>query len=199
MHGSQEFVISIAQQISWLAAACHDKLSQLSNAYVGFNLVENSSTYTHATFKVDVKTRPCPLQTQKGCWNTLVGPGVIISGFPIPERQGDERGLEIKVGAMAALAKISEAVSFEGGFVIKGRCHALVPISLIGQSVQWHMLDSYPLKLDWNDIRRLCPKRLKGHLKSFEGRRSFVGWCPDVLEFIGMCLLVGRFIPTWPL
>ncbi|KAJ4390974.1 hypothetical protein N0V93_004573 [Gnomoniopsis smithogilvyi] len=31
----------------------------------------------------------------------------------------------------------------------------------------------------------MCPVRLNGHLKAFEKRRSFLGWCPEVLELIG--------------
>lgn len=182
--GSEEYIVNIAQQVSWLAAACQEKLTRLSYAFVRFTEAE-IRPLTHAAFKVGVKLHPIPIESSFSCWKTLLGPGIIIFGFPIPPRNIEQRGLEISVPAMSAMARIPQAVSFEGGFIFKGRCHALIPIRLIGQSVQWHMLDAYPDDLDWARIRKQCPSRLKGHAKSYSKHRSFVGWCPDVLEYIG--------------
>lgn len=136
-------------------------------------------------FAVDVRLEAATNLAPESCWYPLVGPANIICGFPVPDRQNGERGLEISVSAMAAMAGIPQAVSFKGGFIFKGRSHALVPIERLGESVQWHMLDVYPAKLGWGQVDELCPTRLEGHMDDIAGRRTFVGWFSDVLELLG--------------
>ncbi|KAJ4422967.1 hypothetical protein N0V82_002361 [Gnomoniopsis sp. IMI 355080] len=198
--GPEEFIVSLAQQIAWLSGACGGKLDRLSYAYTGFTLGDATAEVDiDAVFNLDVKIKPCNHQhivsnkpgsedvrkTSDSCWKSLLGPVVIISGFPIPQRPDGARGLEISVPAMSAMAGIPDAITFEGGFVFKGRHHALVPVQTFGSSMQWHMLDTYPEKLDWANIRNECPNRVKGHINSFAKHRSFVGWYPDAEDFIG--------------
>lgn len=90
---------------------------------------------------------------------------------------------------MAAMAGIPFAQSIEGKLIFKGRCHALVPIRHVGESVQWHMLDTYPIELDFDRIFRDCPSILEGHIGQFNERRAFVGWCSEVQEVIGVFFL----------
>lgn len=181
--------MSIAQQLSWLAAAFSEKPDVLSYAFVG--LVEaETSPLAHAIFKVKVKLYPVSTQDTQSCWNALLGPTVIISGFPVPPRDEGHHGLETSISAMAAMAGIPHAISFEGGFVFKGRCHALIPVLTISNAVQWHMLDTYPKKLDWKTVRERCPTRLKGHIKSYAKLRSFVGWYPEALDLLGTFVAV---------
>lgn len=176
----------MAQQISWLSAACQHKLDHLSCAYVGFR-EQFQVGAADAVFQVSARLQELPSRDASSCWNSLVGPAVIISGFPVPDRENDEHGLEVSVPEMAAMAGIPTAVSFAGGFLFKGRYHALIPVQKKGESVQWHMLDTYPRRLGWNEIRRLCPMRLTGHIKTYAWSRSFVGWHPTVLDLLGMC------------
>lgn len=185
VHGNEGFIVSIGQQLSWLAAAFSEKPEALSYAFVSLCEAE-THPLTHASFKVDVKV--CPVSRQGGqsrCWSSLLGPAVIIPGFPVPPRDIGHHGLETSISAMAAMAGISQAISFEGGFVFKGRCHALVPVSKVSNAIQWHMLDTYPEKLGWQTIREKCPMLLKGHIKSYAKLRSFVGWYPEALELLG--------------
>lgn len=177
--GSEDFVVSMAQQICWLCAACHQKPDRLSYAYVGF-------ANRDSVFQVDTRLEAATDLAPESCWYPLVGPANIICGFPFPERQNGERGLEISVSAMAAMAGIPQAVSFRGGFIFKGRSHALVPVERLGESVQWHTLDTYPAKLDWTQVEKACPTRLKGYMEDIADRRTFVGWFSDVLELLGM-------------
>ncbi|KAF5625342.1 alcohol dehydrogenase [Fusarium tjaetaba] len=185
VHGAEDFIIAIAQQLSWLIAVCQEKQDQLSHAYVGFFEANSAETTAIATFDIDVKLEVPSIRPTDSCWNTIVGPAVIVAGFPLPERHHNEQGLEMSIPVMAALADTPQAVSYRGGFVFKARHHALVPIEDFGSSIQWHLIDTYPERLEWTHIDRACPKRLRGTMnKDFWNRRSFLGWCPQVLELL---------------
>ncbi|KAF5703417.1 alcohol dehydrogenase [Fusarium mundagurra] len=185
VHGAEAFIIAIAQQLSWLIAVCQEKQDQLSHAYVGFFEANSAETTAIATFDIDVQLEIPSIQPSGSCWNTIVGPAVIVTGFPLPERHHNEQGLEMSIPVMAALADTPQAVSYRGGFVFKARHHALVPIEDFGSSIQWHLIDTYPERLEWTHIDRACPTRLRGTMnKDFWTRRSFLGWCPQVLELL---------------
>ncbi|KAF5650752.1 alcohol dehydrogenase [Fusarium sp. NRRL 52700] len=185
VHGAEDFIIAIAQQLSWLIAVCQEKQDQLSHAYVGFFEASSAETTGISTFDIDVKLEVQLNQPSGSCWNTIVGPAVLVTGFPLPERHHNEQGLEMSIPVMAALADTPQAVSYKGGFVFKARNHALVPIEDFGSSIQWHLIDTYPERLEWTHIDRACPTRFVGAIKKdFWNRRSFLGWCPQVLELL---------------
>lgn len=132
------------------------------------------------------------------CWNSIIGPGVIIRGFPFPVRKHNERGLEASIPVMAQLLDLHKAVTFKGGYVFKGRYTALIPVKMIRNSIQWHVVDVYPRKLEWTDIDALCPIRLFRYAKAgfFLDTRSFIGWCPAVLETLGLLIYLGVLTTT---
>ncbi|KAH6884908.1 hypothetical protein B0T10DRAFT_550784 [Thelonectria olida] len=187
VRGSEEFIVSIAQQAAWLAAACQEKQPHPTYAYVAFE--ESSLDSSEApVFNVDVRLEDAPPeQGNGGCWRNLMGTTILIQGFSTPERNHDEKGLEVSIPVMAMISGTPNAVTLGGGFVFKGRCHALVPIERLGSSFQWHILDAYPRKLEWDDIDKACPTRLRGKDISDDlwESRSFFGWCPRVLELLG--------------
>jgi hypothetical protein len=198
--GTEDFIISVAQQISWLAAVCQEKQDQLTYAYVGFFEASHADPSGIPAFDVDAKLEIPSTQDSGSCWNTIVGPAVLVTGFPLPERNHNERGLEVSIPVMAALAETPKAVTFGDGFVFKSRCHALVPIEDLGFSIQWHLVDAYPEKLEWAHIDKACLTRLRRPVKESEfwSRRSFLGWCPQVLELLGKFsyALICRLIPS---
>jgi hypothetical protein len=202
VEGTEGFVISIAQQISWLAAACQEKQAERTYAYVGFSELDEPTNSTQSnvpSFRIDVNLERAPPGSSGYCWNSLVGPAVIITGFPIPERDRGEQGLEISVADMAALARIPQAVSFGGGMVFKGRCRALVPTISLGASTQWHLIDTSPKRLDWSQIDEACRTRLRGLPRQdvFWDRRSFLGWCATASNLLGKWL-TGSSAGIWP-
>ncbi|KAI0479856.1 hypothetical protein F4859DRAFT_451629 [Xylaria cf. heliscus] len=184
VEGVEDFIVSIAQQLSWLAAVCQEKSKTRKHAYVGFWQVTDLST---VLFNIDI-TLDVPSGLETGsCWNEIVGPAVVVNGFPLPEREPEDRGLEVSISVMASLAGLPQAVTFGGGYVFKGRYHALVPIRGSSESIQWHLIDTYPKRLRWTDIDESCPGRLRGETDgdAFWQKRSFLGWCPRVIELLG--------------
>ncbi|KAI1127754.1 hypothetical protein F5Y10DRAFT_265772 [Nemania abortiva] len=184
VEGTEDFIISIAQQLSWLAAVCQEKSKTLTHAYVGF---WQATSLPPVKFEIDVNIETPSSLEDGSCWNRVVGPAVVVNGFPLPERQPEDRGLEVSIPVMVSLARLSPELTFEDGFVFKGRHHGLVPTGSSNESIQWHFIDTYPKRLRWSDIDKLCPVRLRGYVDEhfFLQKRSFLGWCPRVIELLG--------------
>lgn len=178
----------MAQQLSWLAAVCRTGDSSLTYSHVHF---EESKIHGNdePTFQIHVEVEEPASSEQKGCWNILAGSSVLVTGFPIPERENAERGLESHLGILSSLLGIRQAVTYRGGYILKGRYHALVPVNKTGASVQWHLVDSSPKKLKWTDVDKACPKRVLGteykDLKALQSAKTFLGWCPIVKSLLG--------------
>ena len=197
VEGSEEFIVSIAQQLAWLAALCQEKGNNLTYAYVAFKETYQA-TPDIPKFNIAVKLDAVPPDNGNGCcWTNLIGPAILIQGYPIPDRKHGERGLEVDVSVMAAISGMHKAVTFRGGFVFKERCHALVPVKRIGSSIQWHVLDTYPRRLEWEEIETACPTRIRGELmiEDLKKCRSFFGWCPQILELLGKSYLPSSCSP----
>ncbi|KAI1031158.1 hypothetical protein LB504_000053 [Fusarium proliferatum] len=155
--GTESFIIKIAQQISWLAAAFQEKKESLTYAYVGFSeTTQPAAGLQVPTFNIEVQLQVLPENAKsKMCWNSVIGPGIIIRGFPLPERKHNERGLEASIRVMTQLLGLHKAVTFKGGYVFKGRYTALIPVKMFQTSIQWHVVDVYPPTSDYEYDRVL--------------------------------------------
>lgn len=103
---------------------------------MAFTEADHSGSLEIPTFNVDVVLKKLALHEEESCWNQILGPAVLITGFSLPDRKNQERGLEVSIPVMAAFAATPQAVTFGGGFVFKARCHAIVPIEDSGSSIQ---------------------------------------------------------------
>jgi hypothetical protein len=195
--GSDEFIISIGQQIAWLAAACSLRPEHEGIVYADVDLDELQDTYHGIPqFSVAVNVEDPSPNEARSCWNSIVGSTSLIAGFPIRERENEERGLEISVQLMTALVGIPEAVTYITGYVFKGRHHAFVPVGKSKGSIQWHLIDTYPERLKWTDIDDLCHTRISVDLDSDDAShvRNFLGWCSPItcllgkLFYLNLCL-----------
>jgi hypothetical protein len=140
--GPEAFVVSIMQQLVWLAAVLTKKGSSIS--YASSTLTKNKLY----AYSIDVTLWDPPAEDSKSCWNSIAGPAILVQKFPLSTRDNEETGLEITAASMAAIAGIPRAAVFGGGVVFKARCHALVPVEERGYSVQWHLIDKYPRNLN---------------------------------------------------
>jgi len=189
--------VAIAQQLAWLAALTYDHgdLKETKYAYACVRELTDGSLSLEGPsadlfFDVSVNLEKPPQEDESSsCWTEILGPSVLITGYPTKKRRPNERGLEASPQTMAKLAGIPAAVTFGGGFVFKGPYHALVPIEKFDTSIQWHVIASTAEngELEWRDILKHCPIRVRhdGEQDNFWTARSFFGWCESVVCDLG--------------
>ena len=191
--GSSQFVISVGQQLAWLAAACQTAENGriYSHADVALNQHpgNDSDVPPDLTFRIHVVTELPPVEESNCCWKPLLGDLVLVTGFPTPSRSANVIGLESRVEILADLIGIQQAVTYRGGYVLKGRFHAMVPIERFDDAVQWHLVDTSPFRLMWDDIEKQCPKRVLGMLPEdcdhLLSSRAVLGWCENIENLLG--------------
>lgn len=143
--GSQSTLISIGQQLAWLAAISrapeHDELTY---SHVHLRSLETGD------FKITVSGDRPSCKGDDICWHPLFARTVIAYGFPVPPRSA-EMGIEIPFNIMLRLARISYAVTYDDGLVLCGYSTLLFPSAsyppqsesmLQSHSVQWHLVTS---------------------------------------------------------
>ena len=158
--GPEVYIVQVAQQLAWLASVCQERQDRLVTAHVGFFEANPSEPGYAPIFDISVRLEPIPAGDTGSCRHNLVGNGICVAGFPIPERKNGGIGSEVDAGTMAALSGIPQALVIDGVPIFKGRSHALLPIEMRGSSVQWHFVDTYPKKLEWSDLDTICPTRI---------------------------------------
>ena len=105
---------------------------------------------------------------------------VIARGFPVPQREDGEQGVEVPLEIMAALGGARHATEFEGGLVLKGHSAMFVPIERHKHSIQWHLIR-------YSDEERMLYSQLKNERlkramleevdhESLRTTRAFLGW-----------------------
>ena len=110
----------------------------------------------------------------------------VVRGYPVSRRFNDEKGLEIPISMAAAISHAQYATIFDGHFLLKGFCSALVPTLCIGSSIIWHYVFNANLeRLSYNEVLDVCnvPNRLD--LADLNSSRHFVGWTPKAQILIG--------------
>ena len=145
-----------------------------------------------STFNISCEVIPLGPNEPRSCWNEALGESVIVAGFPVPDRYQGEIGLELSLEIMAGLGAVALATEYGGGYVLKGRSVAFIPVERRGNSVQWHLIHQSGGRIRYQDIGNLCPHRLlTGKLdeKGLSSTRAFLGWCPNSINTIGtFCL-----------
>jgi hypothetical protein len=187
--GSEEFVVTVAQQLSWLGAACRVAPLGLGCSYTSLNEVASKLGLPLCTFQISSEVVPLTSDDPGSCWNEVVGNSTIATGFPIPVRINNEKGLELPLEVMAALGGVPLATQFNGGYVLKARSIAFVPVERRGSSVQWHLVRKGGVKLKYKDIGDLCPIRLPVEVldqDELSSTRAFLGWCSDATNNLGV-------------
>jgi hypothetical protein len=194
VRGPELFVISVAQQLAWLGAACRESVGQVAFCYTKFSELEVENLrdgISGPMFEIGYEVSTTGLEASDSCWHSLVGNSVIATGFPIPPRSNGEIGLQSPLELMAALARIPLATRYFDGYVFKGRSIILVPVEKKGSSFQWHLFQkSGKSRIYYQDLEKLCPDRLP--TKTFGQQdletstdNCFLGWCPQLKNSFG--------------
>lgn len=197
--GPEDFTVTIGQQLAWLSAACRNSNGQLAFCYTTFTVEKSESLCP--IFRLKHKVSSSGIEHSNSCWHDLVGNSVIVYGFPIPERTDEVHGLHLPVELMATLGRIPFATYFDGGYVLKGRSFAIVPLQRRGASVQWHLFQTKDgRRIEYEDLYELAPDRLmvkEDDGPAFLSAGSYLGWCPQCNVNLGNTSLPVRLrVPT---
>lgn len=140
---SQKILVSIAQQLAWLAAISRtSSFDDITCSHLQFWHVGGKE------FEITVLDDRRLLERDEMCWHPLFAKTVIAYGFPVPPRNG-EIGVEIPFDIMLHLARITYAVAYDDGLVLSGFSTLLFPSAYHEQisqtvpqphSVQWHLV-----------------------------------------------------------
>ena len=188
--GTIEFLITVGQQLAWLGAVFRCSPSGLSHCYTNFTPVnETNSKLPYVTFSLEYEVMSLDRLGTTSCWNDLVGDVVLVAGFPIPKRPSDAVGLEASLVLIGALADIPLATCYRGGFILKGRSIALVPIRRGESFVQWHLYQKESSRVSYLEIQDMFPNRLlleDLNENALTTTRAFLGWCPRTCNHLGL-------------
>ncbi|KAH0536252.1 hypothetical protein FGG08_006859 [Glutinoglossum americanum] len=178
--GSADFVAVVAQQLSWLSAACRVSVKGLACSYLEFECTSSVSPEFHIGIHVE------PVKGNKACWNKIVGNSVVARGFPIARRRYCI-GLQAPLETLAGLVGISLAMEHEGGHILKGRSHIFVPVKRIEDEVQWHLIDRYPKRIKFDEVDDLDKRLLFKDLDevALQSTKAFLGWCSNAVNRLG--------------
>lgn len=142
---SRDILISIAQQLAWLAAISRTPTSEeLTCSHVHFKLIDTGN------FEITVSGDQPLNKGDESCWHPLFAHTVIAYGFPVPPRSA-EMGVEIPFNIMLRLAGTTYVVTHDDGVVLCGFSTLLFPSAYYQSqsetaaqthSVQWHLVTS---------------------------------------------------------
>lgn len=147
VHSSPRILISIAQQLAWLAAVSRNSsCEELTYSHVHFSHVRATK------FEITVLGGRPLCKGDEMCWHPLFPNTVIAYGFLVPPRSAEMMGVEIyPFDIMLRLAHINYAVTYDEGLVLSGfstllfpsACHRSQSLkSPQSHSVQWHLVTS---------------------------------------------------------
>ncbi|CAI6331744.1 unnamed protein product [Periconia digitata] len=185
---TSHLLVQLAQCLAWLGSALSVSPFGDDFAYCKPRLSDISST---SQVFIDYRHERLH-KTEMPCWLPLFSGAAIAAGFPIPAR-ADEIGLEIPVNLLADIAGVWHAVEYQGGVVMKGFSHMLVPIRKKDDKIQWHAISSRNAneRLKYHEALSLCDERASPeevNLDNFSQYRAIVGWCSVAESRLGSTL-----------
>lgn len=191
--GPLDFLVAVAQQLAFLSAACRVATDGLTYSRTKFHerslgLLEHLGDSITHHFLVKSPTTPVGAGGPKSCWNEIIGSSVIVTGFPIANRSVDYVGLSAPLELLANFIGAPHATKYDGGFVIKGRRHAIIPVRRTSACVQWHLVCKNVGKLDFDEIDERISQRLSFHQLNeadLMSTKAFLGWCFEAKYYLG--------------
>ncbi|PLB44410.1 hypothetical protein P170DRAFT_440709 [Aspergillus steynii IBT 23096] len=184
LQGLQHAIVEIGQQLAWLGAA----LQSAPDNRIAYCRPVLTNTYTFMTnlryeLKFTFQHAQSGLPRCNGrCWHSLFNNPVVVSGFPIRQRQLQNTGLDTPLNILGRLVPSRRIAHFGGKVCIKGHCTILVPTKIVGDAVIWHLIcNDHGSYMDYTDSRidaipGLYPAGIDTNLMGF---RHIVGWCPE--------------------
>ncbi|KAF5264211.1 hypothetical protein FOXYS1_5008 [Fusarium oxysporum] len=193
VNGEVATIAEIGEQLAWLGAAFRNSPEEKGLVYCTPEISIQGSSSTNAetktspeiVFKIQfTMERIKEEQDINGqCWHSLFMNPVIVKGYPIPQRDERNIGLEASLDILTGLARAHQIQHFDDMFCIKGYSTMLIPTKLCGDIQCWHLLhqkDGGRLSYFGHDLPNSespgCPPNL-------EQVRHVLGWCLKAESF----------------
>lgn len=125
------------------------------------------------------------------CWQDLFRNPVVVHGFPVRRRPGEEPGLEIPLSTLATLIQTRRVTLFNDRALLKGFCTMLVPTQYAEGTVFWHVLfneDGSRISFADGrvpDVAGAFDLKMTLNIRNIETVRHIVGWCARVKSNAG--------------
>lgn len=181
--GTEPAIAEIGQQLAWLGAALRAAPSDNKMAYSTpkISFTSGSVVTFRLSFRViDLEPIPRGAEPNGSCWRPLFRNPVIVQGYPIRARLGEEKGLEVPLNMMAGLGQASRVVEFNGGLVMKGHSTLFCPTQRIQNSLLWHFIfNEAGERISYLSADRFGDDRVsisEVDTACLERSRHFLGW-----------------------
>jgi hypothetical protein len=180
----KHLLVELAQQLSWFSSAFTTSPFEEGLAYSSPLFLRKQ----RGVFEIKVHHEQIDTYGET-CWLPLFDNACIVTGFPIAQR-ALEVGLEIPLELLAGISGARHVVEYEGGLVMKGFSHMLVPVRRQLDRVQWHAVSSpdEDTPLSYHDGISRCKSRAMLHevgLQGLASLRAIVGWCSIATTSLG--------------
>jgi hypothetical protein len=187
--GSQELLVAIDQQLSWMTASFRiPKYDQVS--YSDALLLSKDIGIFYVV--------SIPLQSIEAehdvCWLHLLYRTVIAPNYPISGRR-QEKGLELPLHLMTTLAGSLQPMLYDGGMILKDYLRLLFPSSdSEPNTLQWHLVTSSNRRdaLPENTIHSYQWLRVRSP-KQLASKRNFLGYCGHAVVELGTEMPVDHY------
>jgi hypothetical protein len=189
--GSPEYLCAVGQQLAWLGAVCHFTESKPCYCDTLWSRTDSTRTISKDTISFEITYEIVPFDKNEieMCWHRLIEGATVATGFPVPSRSIENRGLQVPLDIMAALVGSSVAVDTGSGYFIRGEACALYPVdrSKDRGCIQWHLVEDRETPGKDDDSTNLPSpvqyKRLT--MKEIQSTTAYLGWTPGTLNCAG--------------
>lgn len=202
--GNQAALTELCEQLAWLGAALRTSpvsfgICLTTPRITAFKDARSSSLIpsimVHLGFTITPSLDHSLSTNVDGtCWHAMFRNPVVVNGFPILARHGNEQGLELPLNMMSILAEAHFATRYDTTLVLKGLCTMLVPTRQTERSITWHFLFNKDGKrIPYYSFQERCPgwigtDKVSTGLLEAGNFRNFVGWASDITRHLGMFL-----------
>ncbi|KAH6884388.1 hypothetical protein B0T10DRAFT_550846 [Thelonectria olida] len=193
--GVPDTLVEVGEMFAWTTAALRSAPSDEAAIVVPFLDAEakmNEMNEMTCRVRSSQPARRSPSARPNGqCWKDLFRNPVVVHGFPVRRRSGEEQGLEIDLGTLARLVQTRRVAIFGDRVLLKGFSTMLIPTQYAEGIVFWHVIfnedgnrlsfaDDRVSKVAGDfDLRKLL------NIRNIETSRHIVGWCASVKSNAG--------------
>ena len=123
--GIRKNLIKAIQLLAWFGTVFRSS----ANRRVALSTFKISQVTSFNCFRLKLLKLEQIDEASGSCWHPLFQGGVVASGFPIQDRNG-ESGIELPLEVMIELAGVMGPVAYKGGIVLKGFSSILFPCKM---------------------------------------------------------------------